>query len=133
MQTSLTTRHAAAPRHAVRACTPFVCANRKRGTACHAVAASSDVKTQLFQLAGSNYGHDKDEQDRKQVEALAERLAALQDPASEPAALPLTGSRWGLVYCNAKGPSSGKVGPFVLQSEQVGADVSSCNHLQQAR
>ncbi len=82
-----------------------------------APAAAADLKRRILQLAGSKYGHDLDASSRGEVEALCAQLAALGAAAPSVAA----GETWRPVYNNSTGNSSGKLGPFITDVDQVRA------------
>lgn len=76
------------------------------------------LKQQIRQLAGTKYGHDRDDSTRWQIKGLADQLAHLES-AYKPSVESLTGTKWHLVYTTSTGTSSGKIGPFLTQVEQV--------------
>eukprot|EP00877_Chromochloris_zofingiensis_P006467 jgi/Chrzof1/2073/Cz11g01260.t1 len=75
------------------------------------------LKQQIRQLAGTKYGHDRDDSTRWQIKGLADQLAHLES-AYKPSVESLTGTKWHLVYTTSTGTSSGKIGPFLTQVEQ---------------
>ena len=93
---------------------------------CHAIkspnqAPSSTIpqlKEQIIKRAGNRYGHNLDDKARASVEEVVKQLEAVA-PAPAASAEKLAGSSWVLVYTTSTGTSSGKVGPFITDVEQV--------------
>lgn len=75
---------------------------------------ASSLKADVLRLAGSKYGHDLDEATKASLEAACQQLSSLgQDTPG------LAPGSWRLVYSNSTGNSSGKLGPFITEVEQV--------------
>mmetsp|Transcript_10476 Transcript_10476/g.23137 ORF Transcript_10476/g.23137 Transcript_10476/m.23137 type:complete len:219 (-) Transcript_10476:480-1136(-) len=82
--------------------------------------ATSSLKQDLYRLCeGTRNGVDADDQTRSEIARVVRELETMQPAEIVPTELPLKGSRHKLLYCESKGGSSGKIGPFVGVVEQL--------------
>jgi len=86
--------------------------------------ATAQLKQKLYSLCeGTRNGVDADDQTRSKIKRVVEELEAMQPSENfVPTELPLQSSRHKLIYCESTGGSSGKIGPFVGDVEQLFAD-----------
>lgn len=103
----------------------WACREPQRGALiARAVGGSSTAaglqqqKEQLFALMGDNKGFDLSEAQVDEVLRAVEQLQAL-NPTTNPAATDLTGTKWKCIFTTSKGPSSGKIGPWIGENDQV--------------
>mmetsp|Transcript_2692 Transcript_2692/g.7095 ORF Transcript_2692/g.7095 Transcript_2692/m.7095 type:complete len:235 (+) Transcript_2692:107-811(+) len=102
----------------------WACREPQRGALiARAVGGSSTAaglqqqKEQLFALMGDNKGFDLSEAQVDEVLRAVEQLQAL-NPTTNPAATDLTGTKWKCIFTTSKGPSSGKIGPWIGENDQ---------------
>jgi len=82
--------------------------------------ATLSLKQELYRLCdGTRNGIDADDQTRSEIARVVRELETMQPTELVPTELPLIGSRHKLIYCESKGGSSGKIGPFVGAVEQL--------------
>ena len=82
--------------------------------------ATLSLKEELYRLCeGTRNGVDADDQTRNEITRVIQKLESTQNTGTAMTKLPLQGSRHTLLYCESEGASSGKIGPFVGDVEQL--------------
>lgn len=91
----------------------FRCSSASGDTAVEAEAK----KAQLFASVGQKKGFDLSEAELERVLGLVKELQAV-NPTQNPAATDLSGTQWKCIFTTSKGPSSGKIGPWIGENDQ---------------
>lgn len=76
-----------------------------------------DLKQRISKLAGTRNGTDCSEAQRQELAEVIGQLVE-RNPTAAPATADLAGSEWVILYTNAVGNSSGKLGPLVGKTGQ---------------
>mmetsp|Transcript_36163 Transcript_36163/g.39967 ORF Transcript_36163/g.39967 Transcript_36163/m.39967 type:complete len:204 (-) Transcript_36163:175-786(-) len=92
--------------------------------------ATATLKKELYGLCeGTRNGVDADEETRREILRVVQELESTMISGAVPTELPLRGSRHELLYCESTGGSSGKIGPFVGDVEQLFAPDDETNFI----